>query len=629
MTDTSSEKGELPGQNYLAQPWLLTTVLMHLASVWIYSRQEPINAFEPLIYAVGISLGVSVWLLLNIFRDTLGRTGRIAFGTFLAPVAAAIVVGNYFFYLEFGEFFSASMFKFAMAGNMSMSLHYAAGYLDYPFNLVFMGGLAAFASIWAFGKPVRFATPAGRRAAVSGSVVFFVAALLAVGTWGPRKRLSPDAALFSAIARSTILPKANSLRAADREEVEELERGNEPEVPDEPPNIVLVVNESWAKRHVGFYGADEETMPFLAGWLRRETDTFLRFDRAYTNATATELSMPTIITGVGAWESGRKLHTMPMAWEWARSAGLQPFFLAAQSYDFLGYGEYFFGRESIPYKTPDDVRADSAENFGTDELAIAEHFDVMLREETGGDRFFGIYNSNALHKPFQAISPRLKQPPPFDSAQRNALYIIDRAMQDIVGAIREAGEMDETIFIFTSDHGELPSRRHLPPRVVSFYDEFTNIPFLIRVPPSWKKQHPDRLRALRRNTGRNVANIDIVPTLIHALGYRETDVADRLRNALQGSSLFEPVPTERTLIALNTNDIRRWEHEGFGLYWRDWRLVFSDIEGVGLFDISRDPDQQTNLWEEAPERVRDHFRRVIQANHELRRIWTKYRRDKG
>ena len=631
---SQSERTESqPRWRTVAQPWLLTTVFVHVASLWMYAQQAPINPFNPVLYATSALSGMSIWLLLNLVRDALGPTVRSLMGALVATLVAVIIVGNYFFYTEFGEFFSASVLKFALAGNASMSFHYAVGYLSFPSATAFVTGLVGMGLLWAKGPPIQ--RPQGlTRTQFSATIVgVLVISLTATCIWGPRKRLSPDGAFFSAVTRAPFLPPANSLHASERLSVpppdvisdepsgESSASGDATRDGPSRPNVVLVINESWATRNVPFYGGDPQTMPFMRSWLNRESERSFVFEHAYTNSTSTELSMPAALVGVGPWESSEKLHQMPMAWHWAESAGYSTFFVAAQSYDFAGYGEFFFDEDPLPYVTPDTVETPVTDDYGPDELAISPYVGQMISEVPEDKPFFGVYNSNALHKPFQTMSRRIDSMPAFDSPQKKALYIIDRAMQDIVDAVRREGRLDNTLFIFTSDHGELPNRRHLPPRVVSFYDEFTNIPFVIRVPTSWSTRHPNRLESLRKNQDRMVANVDVVPTLLPIFGYAPQGAGSEIARRLVGYNLLDPVPEDRTVIALNTNEVRHWEHQGFGIYWRHWRFVYTDIEGPKLFDIGADPEQTRDLWTTAPEPVRNHVYSTIADYPALQNIW--------
>jgi arylsulfatase A-like enzyme len=151
---------------------------------------------------------------------------------------------------------------------------------------------------------------------------------------------------------------------------------------------------------------------------------------------------------------------------------------------------------------------------------------------------------------------------------------------------------------------------------------------LVRVPSSWASSHPAKMRALRDNRRRNVANVDVVPSIVDLLGLDQRADARRLRDRLDGYSLFSPVPADRTIIGLNNNPVRHWEHKGFGVFWRDWRFVFTTVQGPRLFDLADDPRQQHDLWQQAPPTARRRVHQTIEGNPFLSRIWREYNRPK-
>jgi arylsulfatase A-like enzyme len=157
-------------------------------------------------------------------------------------------------------------------------------------------------------------------------------------------------------------------------------------------------------------------------------------------------------------------------------------------------------------------------------------------------------------------------------------------------------------------------------RIYSFYDEITNIPFLVRTPVGWETSHAEELASLRRNEKLLVSNLDIVPTVLDAIECYADSSNRGLLSALSGQSLLRPVPTDRHLIALSTNDIRQWEHEGFGISRRNLRLVYSDLEGTQLFDVASDPRQQINIWPTAPDSMRAPFLNIVDSTFHLQRM---------
>lgn len=149
-------------------------------------------------------------------------------------------------------------------------------------------------------------------------------------------------------------------------------------------------------------------------------------------------------------------------------------------------------------------------------------------------------------------------------------------------ALQENGLWEDTIVVFTSDHGlALGSHGLLGKQNV--YEHSLRVPLIIRVPA----QKPGRNDALTFHQ-------DLYPTLADYAG-----LADRLPpGQIDGRSL-KPVlqgtgaaPRSRAYHAYT--GLHRALREG------DWKLVEMEVKGVRttqLFDLAKDPDEMSNLAE--------------------------------
>jgi hypothetical protein len=92
-----------------------------------------------------------------------------------------------------------------------------------------------------------------------------------------------------------------------------------------------------------------------------------------------------------------------------------------------------------------------------------------------------------------------------------------------------------------------------------------------------------------------------------------------------GASLCRPL-SDRVLIQLNTNQIRHWTPEGFGLVYRNYRYVFTNTEGEQLFNVATDPDEMHSLivkgtYAAPVKEFKTRFESFIRQNPELKRVW--------
>jgi glucan phosphoethanolaminetransferase (alkaline phosphatase superfamily) len=221
----------------------------------------------------------------------------------------------------------------------------------------------------------------------------------------------------------------------------------------------------------------------LRRWITDESDHFFLFDYAHTNSTATDVSVPSMLTGVAPWESGRKVHTLPLLWDWAKAGGMRTLFVSAKVYSWGNLNSFLLSPGPDIFVTPAEMKAPLFNDVGVDEMIAVRKFCDELRALPYGSRFLAMYNSSALHWPFQQTSPLLASEPRSASRYQNAAAILDEAFRELYSCLDSTGLLENTLLIMTSDHGDADKLEHgRVHRLYCFYDEITNIPFLIRTP---------------------------------------------------------------------------------------------------------------------------------------------------
>lgn len=165
---------------------------------------------------------------------------------------------------------------------------------------------------------------------------------------------------------------------------------------------------------------------------------------------------------------------------------------------------------------------------------------------------------------------------------------VDRAVGRILAALEASGRADETIVVFTSDHGEQMGDHHMFYKGVLF-EESVRVPLLIKVP--WIS------RSMRRLPGR-VSQIDLLPTLL--------DLMDQsIPPKLHGRSLRQVLEGEESLA--DNAVVIVWDlppegpdDQGMHSRWRTlitpdgWKLNVSAGDLGELYDLADDPHEQRN-----------------------------------
>jgi len=153
-------------------------------------------------------------------------------------------------------------------------------------------------------------------------------------------------------------------------------------------------------------------------------------------------------------------------------------------------------------------------------------------------------------------------------------------------AIRELGIEDDTLFVFTSDHGECFGAHGRMKKNI-FYEEAARVPFLMK----WPGVIP-----AGRQSDACLNCVDIMPTL---LGFADSAIPDEVEGMdLSHCARGESGPEPEFAFLQNTGACAAWDdgHEWRAI--RDKRTTYAIYKVDGkelLFDNVADPYQMTNL----------------------------------
>jgi arylsulfatase A-like enzyme len=186
---------------------------------------------------------------------------------------------------------------------------------------------------------------------------------------------------------------------------------------------------------------------------------------------------------------------------------------------------------------------------------------------------------------------------------------IDTEVGKLLAALEETGQADNTIVVFTSDHGDYMGDHRMIRKGPHLYEALTRVPLIVR----W----PARIRP--KETQALVANIDVLPTLAELAGIPSF-------SGVEGQSfanvlLDESVHTHRTAIFMEHGDpgialqeaelsqeqygrlcdsashhlcpeISRGETKGVLL--GHWKYCITSGDVAELYDLDSDPDELVN-----------------------------------
>ena len=286
--------------------------------------------------------------------------------------------------------------------------------------------------------------------------------------------------------------------------------------------------------------------------------------------------------GAWVWEHDDILHPdvfvgQTARWWLERFTGNEPFFLQVglpgphPPYDpTQEYLDLYEGRE-LPAVIPPDPEAQPA--------AMQELRDFHLNEDADG----------VVH---------LAEPTTEQSRRQRAHYyanvtMIDKQVGDIIDALERRGVLDETIIIFTSDHGDALGD-HGHSQKWNMYESTVQVPALVfgpgRIPEGKRVTDP-------------VALFDFGPTILEFAGVEVPPWMEA--TSLKPYFSDGPAPQRTRVYAEHSNDALLTGTRLMTMIRdRNMKLIhFVDDDRGMLFDLEADPQEQTNLWDH-PEHIK-------------------------
>jgi N-acetylglucosamine-6-sulfatase len=163
-----------------------------------------------------------------------------------------------------------------------------------------------------------------------------------------------------------------------------------------------------------------------------------------------------------------------------------------------------------------------------------------------------------------------------------SLLAVDEAVAAIVAALRETGELEQTLIVFTADNGFLHGEHRVPSGKVLLYEPSIRVPLILRGPGIPRGGRVSEL----------VANVDLAPTIVDATG------AAPLRT-MDGRSLLSLAedPGRRTGRDVLIERGPGGNNQQIFAALRTPRYLYAEYSNGDreLYDLVRDPDQLTSL----------------------------------
>jgi arylsulfatase A-like enzyme len=397
----------------------------------------------------------------------------------------------------------------------------------------------------------------------------------------------------------------------------------------ERPNVLVIISDDAGYVDIGFANDGEVPTPRMD----RIADEGVRFTSGYVTASVCSPSRAGLITGryqqrfghefnMGGNHEAEGLGTPASERtiaEWLRDAGyrtaafgkwhlgsvesLQPLDQGFEEfYGLLAGSRSYFAmdddEDSIQRLVEGRTRIDEPDDLYVTDWIERRTTDFIRRASAGDEPFMAYIAFTAPHTPMDARPDDLawaKAHYPEGTSERRLTYAamtraLDRSVGEILDALDETGEADNTLVFFVNDNGGATNNGsdNGPYRGMkgSKWEGGIRVPFAMR----WPAKVPGG-----RSFDEPVTTLDILATAVAA-----ADATGDL-GSLDGVDLV-PFTTGRA--EGSPHEILFWRR-GVAAAVRqgDWKLIRSEGNPTLLFNLANDPGERNNLADTRPEKL--------------------------
>jgi len=360
------------------------------------------------------------------------------------------------------------------------------------------------------------------------------------------------------------------------------------ESPDKP-NILFLLTDQHRWDCVGAYGARDVHTPNLDRIARQG----IRFDRHYAAQPVCSPNRAAIITGTYPHTNGVYENKVPLP----KDSIALPEILAPRGYDCGYFGKWHLGRrdafETMPEYPHDGRGSNHYFGKGKDKRYAADVItdDALAFLKKNRDRPFYLYVSVYPPHPPYSVPPGYEDRYADVRSREERIYMamctkVDEQFGRLLDALDEIGKTENTLVIFTSEHGHYFEHRWNRHNKRLCYDTAARIPLLMRmpgvIPPG---QTTDGL----------INSVDLMPTMLALIGEPIPGHVEGkdLSNLARGKT---DTGREYAFIENIPYPFNREKGEERCVMDAQWKLILNTRRPPELINYRQDPEEKTNHY---------------------------------
>jgi len=367
-------------------------------------------------------------------------------------------------------------------------------------------------------------------------------------------------------------------------------------------NIILIINESVRRKSMQIYNSSLKTTPHLLEFKEKHKNNFYQFEWARTNATLTFLSVPSILNGLSPYANKNLWLAAPLLWDYAKAAKLETFLVSAHCFNWGGWKNYLLQSKNLDYYYTECQFTNTKYNGNNHPLGISDdsifikkfvsHVDSVIRAKMN---FFGVLHLYGTHAPYWFKEEnRLSEDLSRQNDYNSSIYQQDVSLNILFEYLEDKNLVDNTVILYTSDHGEAFGERNVSGHLTRYFEEVVGIPMWIYIPPKLSEYYDEF--NLKNNLKKNVANIDILPTVLDLL---KIPTIPELYKKDGGLSFLKVIPKKRKILVTNYNNINYTRFDkSYCVISDSMKYMYLSQNGkldVSVFNFITDKKEKDNL----------------------------------
>lgn len=325
--------------------------------------------------------------------------------------------------------------------------------------------------------------------------------------------------------------------------------------------------------------------------------------RALDSTTA--ISVAVLMSGAAPNASEEVMHTWPLLFDYAKSAGMTTAYWTSQNLFFASSHLFVenLGVDDFVSATQLDMNADM--DMGADEALLADY--AIPRLEQLREPFFAMLHLSNVHYPYLMKDAREQpfQPAEFDKGPdalpklrnyyQNAVVQQDAHLGRVIEALRATEAGRRTVVIFTSDHGEAFRDHNQMGHTFSLFDEEVKVPAYVDAPDGTLSK--EERQHLSEHVSAFTFHPDLTATAIDLMGLWDTKAVAEFKPKLIGRSLLRSREPERIVPMTNCSALWSCAFENWGLMEGSHKVFARTPLDAGwlCFDVLADPKEERNL----------------------------------